>query len=96
MATGELTHIKCYRGGLMTAHSIGSKRGQKNFAKQVQLFGVFSTDSTPRTNAMQTQMIEAQFRQAWKDNFQPFPLKSLRRKGKRPSTPKGAKPAPSK
>lgn len=88
--------IDMLRAGLMAADCVGSKREQKNFGKQVQLFGVFSTDSTPRTNAMQTQMIEAQYRQAWKDAFQSFPPKSRRRKGKRPSTPKGAKPSSSK
>ncbi len=65
--------IDLIRFGLMTAEHLRSKREGKNFAKQARLFGIFSNDATPRTNEMQAQMKEEDFRQAWGSAFKPFP-----------------------
>lgn len=88
--------IDMLRAGLMTAERAHSNREEKNFAKQIQLFGALSNDSTPRTNAMQAQMIEAEYRQAWQAAFQPFPDVPRRNKRTHQPKPKSANPAPSK
>ena len=88
--------IEMLRVGLMTAERVPSKREEKNFAKQIHLFGALSNDSTPRTNAMQAQMIEAEYRRTWQSAFQPFPEEPRQQKRTRRPKPKGAKPAPSK
>lgn len=88
--------IDLLRAGLMTAERVGSKREQKNFDKQIQLFGALSNDSTPRTNAMQAKMIEAEYRQAWLAAFQPFPAIARQRKRARRPVRKTAKSPSSK
>lgn len=65
--------IDLLRAGLLMAERVGSDKQRGNFAKQARLFGVFSSDATPRTNELRAQMKEDGFRRAWAAGFKPFP-----------------------
>ena len=65
--------INLLRVGLLTAERVNSVRERKNFAKHARLYGIFSNDATPRSNEMQAQMKEDDFRRTWTTAFNPFP-----------------------
>jgi|GEM_PF-4897725 len=65
--------IDLLRAGLAAAVRVKSSRERKNFAKLARLFGLFSKDTTPRTNLMQEQMLEENFVRADHAAFKPFP-----------------------
>ena len=65
--------IDLIRVGLVTAERVNSVRERKNFSKHARLYGIFSNDATPRSNEMQTQMREDDFRHTWTTAFNPFP-----------------------
>jgi hypothetical protein len=71
--SGGRVWIDLLRVGLVTAERVKSTRERKNFSKQARLYGIFSNDATPRSNEMQAQMNEADFRRAWTSAFRPFP-----------------------
>lgn len=57
----------------MTAEKLDAKRDHKHFTKLLRVFGVFSNDSTPRSNELKAQMKEEVFRRVWNAGFKPFP-----------------------
>jgi hypothetical protein len=65
--------IHLLRVGLVTAERVNSVRERRNFTKHARLYGIFSNDATPRTNEMQAQMKEDDFRRTWVRSFNPFP-----------------------
>ena len=71
--SGGRVWIDLLRVGLVTAERVKSTRERKNFSKQARLYGIFSNDATPRSNEMQAQMNEADFRLDWTSAFRPFP-----------------------
>lgn len=64
--------IDLLRAGLANAVRVKSSRERKNFAKLARLFGLFSKDTTPRTNLMKEQMLEENFVRADHAAFKPF------------------------
>lgn len=75
--------IDLLRVGLLTAERVNSVRERKNYAKHARLYGIFSNDATPRSNEMQAQMKEDDFRRTWTTAFNPFPKsKGLKQKSR--------------